>query len=89
MVTGKTRLNIPALGNPVMREVITDGADCYPWQEVFAWWPVVTVSGQRVWLKRVYKRRVWICLFHLYGSSSHVTSQVQYATTFDLLSHTD
>jgi hypothetical protein len=89
MVTGKTRLNIFALGTDVMRKVITDGADCYPWQEVFAWWPVYTVSGQRVWLKRVYKRRVWICLYHLYGRSSHITSQVQYATVFELLTLKD
>jgi hypothetical protein len=88
MVTGKTQHNIFALGTDVMREVITDGADCYPWREVFAWWPVYTVSGQRVWLKRVYKRRVWICLSRL-NIASHVRSQIQYATVFELLTLKD
>ena len=66
-------------------QIITDGADCYPWREVFALWPVKTVSGKRVWWKRVYKRKVWI----VWGASFHMEPDVQYATAFDLVDYQD
>ena len=62
-------------------KIITDGAGCYSWREVYAWLPVTTISGQRVWLKRVYKRRVWL----IWGSGFHMEPEVQYATVFDLI----
>lgn len=62
-------------------EIITDGADCYPWREVFAWWPVKTITGRRLWWTKVYKRRVWL----VWGSSFHMEPEVQYATAFELL----
>jgi len=61
--------------------IITDGCDCYPWHEVYAWWPVKTVSGKYVWRKQVFKRKVWI----VWGASFHMEPEVQYATAFDLL----
>lgn len=64
--------------------IITDGADCHPWREVFIWWPwVTTVTGKRVWWKRIYKRRVWI----VWGTSFHMEPETQYATAFDLLTY--
>lgn len=64
--------------------IITDGADCYPWREVFIWWPwVTTVTGKRIWWKRIYKRRVWI----VWGSGFHMEPETQYATAFDLLTY--
>jgi hypothetical protein len=64
--------------------IINDGADCYPWHEVFVWWPwVTTVSGKRVWWKKVYKRRVWV----VWGSGFHMEPETQYATAFDLLTY--
>ena len=62
--------------------IITDGADCYPWHEVFVWWPwVTTISGKRVWWKKVYKRKVWV----VWGTGFHMEPETQYATAFDLL----
>lgn len=62
-------------------KIIENGADCYPWREVYAWWPVKTISGQRIWRERVFKRRVWL----VWGASFHMEPEVQYATLFDLL----
>lgn len=62
--------------------IITDGADCYPWREVFVWFPwVTTVSGKRIWWQKVYKRKVWV----VWGTGFHMEPEVQYATAFDLL----
>ena len=61
--------------------IITDGCDCYPWHEVFAWWPVKTINGKGIWWKRVYKRKVWV----VWGTGFHMEPQVEYATVFDML----
>lgn len=66
-------------------EIITDGADCYPWREVYAWWPVKTIAGRYVWRQRVFKRRVWL----VWGTGFHMEPETQYATAFDLLKHSD
>ena len=66
-------------------EVITDGCDCYPWHEVFAWWPVKTITGKGIWWKKVYKRKVWL----VWGTGFHMEPEVQYATAFELLTHKD
>ena len=67
-------------------QIITDGADCYPWREVFVWWPwVTTVYGKRVWWQKVYKRKVWV----VWGTGFHMEPEVQYATAFDLLTYDD
>ncbi len=65
--------------------IIEDGADCYPWREVFAWWPVKTVTGRGIWWKRVYKRRVWV----VWGTGFHMEPETQYATAFDLITYTN
>jgi hypothetical protein len=62
-------------------ERITDGADCYPWRKVFAIWPVKTIGGKYVWLRAVYKQRVWI----VWGASFHMEPEVEYATLFEIL----
>ena len=62
--------------------IITDGADCYPWREVYAWWPRRTISGRRVWLEKIFKRKIWV----IWGTGFHMEPEVEYATLFDLLS---
>jgi hypothetical protein len=63
--------------------IIDDGADCYPWHEVFAWLPTKTISGKMVWGKRLYKRKVWV----VWGTGFHMEPETQYATAFDLLNY--
>lgn len=62
-------------------EIITDGADCYPWREVFALWPVKTINGKYIWWKKVFKRKVWL----VWGHSFHMEPETQYATVFDMI----
>lgn len=64
-------------------QIITDGADCYPWREIYAWLPVKTVTGKYVWRKKLYKRKVWA----VWGTGFHMEPLVQYATAFDLIEH--
>ncbi len=61
--------------------IITDGADCYPWRQVYAWWPVKTITGQMVWREKVFKRKVWV----VWGTGFHMEPEVQYATLFEML----
>ena len=65
--------------------IITDGADCYPWHEVYAWLPVKTISGKYVWGKKIFKRKVWV----VWGTGFHMEPETQYATAFDLIVYTD
>ena len=62
-------------------ERITDGCDCYPWRETFAWLPVKTISGRRVWLKKIYKQKFWA----VWGHRFHMSPVVEYAELFDML----
>ena len=62
---------------------IHDGADCYPWREVFAFWPVKTISGRYVWLRKIYKQRFWI----VWGASFHMEPEVEYAELFEILNY--
>ena len=64
-------------------QIITNGCDCYPWHEKYAWWPVKTISGRYVWREKVYKRKVWI----VWGTGFHMEPEVQYATLFEMLSY--
>lgn len=66
-------------------QVITDGCDCYPWMEVFAFLPRKTVYGKYVWWKKLYKRKVWV----VWGTGFHMEPEVQYATAFELLTYKD
>ncbi|NIJ18488.1 hypothetical protein FHS95_000157 [Sphingomonas naasensis] len=38
-----------------MRRQLRDQTE---WHRVFAWWPVTTIDGQRVWLEHV-ERQYW------------------------------
>ena len=60
---------------------IYDGCDCYPWRETFALWPVKTIGGKYVWLRKVYKRKFWV----VWGSGFHMEPHVEYGTLFDIL----
>lgn len=62
-------------------ERIFTGPDCYPWREVFAYWPVQTIGGKYVWLRKIYKRRFWA----VWGTGFHMEPQVEYATVFDMI----
>lgn len=74
----------PSPGTVYMEKtIIEDGADCYPWRKVYAWWPVKTITGKRVWRQTVYKRRVWI----VWGTGFHMEPEVQYATMFEILAN--
>ena len=66
--------------------IITDGADCYPWHKVYAWWPVKTISGEYVWRETIFKRKVWV----VWGQANfHMEPHVQYATMFDLITYNE
>lgn len=65
--------------------IITDGCDCYPWHEVYAWLPKKTVTGKYVWRQKVFKRKVWL----VWGTGFHMEPEVQYATAFELLTYND
>jgi hypothetical protein len=64
-------------------QIIEDGADCYPWREVYAWLPVKTVTGTYVWREKLFKRKVWV----VWGVGFHMEPIVQYATFFELLAN--
>lgn len=65
----------------IITDRIYNGAGCYSWREVFAWLPVKTISGKRVWGCKVYKRRFWA----VWGSGFHMEPEVEYAELFDIL----
>lgn len=62
---------------------IFDGPDCYHWREVFAYWPVKTISGKTIWLRKIYKQKFWA----VWGTGFHMEPTVEYAELFDLLTH--
>lgn len=55
--------------------------ETYQWRETFAWFPVETITKKKVWLKKVWKRKVIM----MYGVAFHYEPEVQYATTFDIM----
>ena len=62
---------------------IHNGADCYPLREVFAFWPVKTIKGKYVWLRKIYKQRFWV----VWGTGFHMEPHVEYAELFDILNY--
>ena len=70
-----------APGGMEITQRIYNGADCYPWLEVFAFWPVKTISGKRVWLRKIYKQRFWA----VWGKGFHMEPHVEYAELFEVL----
>jgi hypothetical protein len=75
----------PGTFKPMEYTIITDGADCYPWHEVFIWWPRKTITGKKLFWTKAFKRRVWV----LWGTGFHMEPETQYATAFDLIAHQD
>jgi hypothetical protein len=65
--------------------IIEDGCDCYPWREVYTWLPVKTITGKKIWMEKVYKRKVWV----VWGTGFHMEPEVQYATILELLAGKD
>jgi hypothetical protein len=62
--------------------ILTEGAGCYPWCKTFIWWPwTTTITGQRIFWKTIYKRRVWV----VWGNGFHMEPETQYATLFEIL----
>ena len=70
---------------PMEKTIITNGCDCYPWREVYAWLPKRTIAGKIVWGQKVFKRRVWM----VWGTGFHMEPEVQYATLFELIQGKD
>jgi hypothetical protein len=64
-------------------ERIFNGPDCYRWREVFAFWPVKTIGGKRVWLRKIYKQRYWA----VWGKGFHMEPEVEYAELFEILKY--
>ena len=67
--------------NVNISQVITDGEWCHPWREVFAWLPVKTFTGKRIWLRKVWRRRV----VAVWGAGFHYEPIVLYGDSLDLL----
>ena len=65
--------------------IITDGCDCYPWREVFFWFPRISVGNKLIWWKKAYKRKVWV----VWGTGFHMEPLVQYAEMFEILKQED
>ena len=65
--------------------IITDGAGCYPWRRTFVIWPRQSVGGKPLFWTRAYKRKVWV----VWGTGFHMEPHTQYATLFDMLTHSD
>ena len=53
------------------------------WNEVFAWYPVCTISKKRVWWKKLYKRKCLEVIKDMQGVISY--TYFEYATSFDIL----
>ena len=68
--------------NMEVTQIITDGADCYPWMETFVMWPRETITGKRLFWEKAYKRKVWV----VWGTGFHMEPEVQYADLFEILS---
>jgi hypothetical protein len=80
-VNGFDQLKPPGWQPLQISSRIYDGCDCYPWHEVFAWWPVRTVNGRYVWLRKIYKRKFWV----VWGTGFHMEPYVEYGDLFDIL----
>jgi hypothetical protein len=65
----------------IITQRIFDGPDCYTWREVFAWFPIKTIGGKYVWLRKIYKQRYW----GVWGTGFHMEPYVEYAELFDIL----
>ena len=62
-----------------------DYPDCYPWRETFAFWPVRTVGGRWVWLKKVYKQKYYTAIGQPWQNNFRMNWFVEYGELFDVL----
>lgn len=69
-----------------IQQICLDSPDCYNWKRWFAIVPVYTITGKKVWLKRIYKRKVRFIMRLSYGRNP-VQDIVQYGTTFDIIAN--
>jgi len=53
--------------------------DVHPWEEWFAWRPVKLLDGNRVWLKKIYRRCINTYVDH------DDWQRYEYGTIFDVL----
>lgn len=53
------------------------------WNEVFAWYPIKTISNKRVWWKKVYKRKCLEIVKEMQGIAS--ITYYEYGTALDIL----
>jgi hypothetical protein len=56
------------------------GPGDYTWREIFAFFPVTTISGKAIWLKKVYARRFW-----LDTTQFHMDPIIEYGELFDVM----
>jgi hypothetical protein len=56
-----------------------DSQQVNPWEDWWAWYPVTTISGERVWLKKICRRVVM-----KYGDQ-RLQLEHEYGTVFDIL----
>jgi len=52
-----------------------------PWHIWFAWRPVRTVSGERIWLKKIYRRQI-VCYADMDDWFHY-----EYGNIFDIIKH--
>jgi hypothetical protein len=82
---GAAKFN-PKPGHKYMEyHIVKDGADCYPWTEYFALLPRKTITGQRIFWQKAYRRRVWV----VWGTGFHMEPETQYADLFEILGKND
>ncbi len=81
LTSGKFKINT----QPMNVKRLFDGPDCYSWRKTFAFWPVKTITGKRVWLRTIYKQRFWA----VWGAGFHMEPEVEYAELFDILAETN
>lgn len=69
-----------------IRFICLDSPFCYNWKPWFAYFPVTTISGKRIWWKKIYKRNIRI-VFDINYEGNPVIDRIQYGTTFDLIAN--
>lgn len=70
----------------VVHQRFYDNPDSHHWRKVFAWWPVQTISGRWIWLRKVYKQRFWAAGSPTgWGGNFHIEPVVEYGDLFDVL----
>ena len=53
-----------------------------PWKKWFAWYPVKSVAGRKIWFKTIYRQE---CLYYDYNWGGTYRAGYVYAELFDIL----